>query len=185
MAQTSLIRVAEFVSAHVSKRRLPRVPDITNYRIVDRPLRLADACKADVITDGTQPCYDWDDDVIFMPSPAFFAIGRIWHRPTRYAHILLHELAHWSGHPRRLARPQFRVPGDLTYRREELVADITAALLCHDLAISKRPQLVHARYLQGYVDSLDNPEMELSIALAHANTAAGYLTAIARYRLSN
>lgn len=185
MAQISVFRVAEFVAGHVTKRRQPRLPGFGNCRIIDRPLLLASACQAQLITRGSQPFYDRGDDVIVMPSPTFFTIARIWHRPARYAQILLHELAHWSGHPRRLARPQFREPGDQIYRREELIADIAAAMLCHDLAISKRPRLTHARYLQAYADSLDSPEMELSIAVAHANTAAGYLTAVARHRLSN
>ena len=105
-------------------------------------------------------------------------------RPTAYASTLLHELTHWTGHRRRLGRPLYRDMYDETYCKEELVAELGAALLCHDLAISKHPALPHARYLNVYLAALPNASVDLSLALAYANHACAYLISLTRRQLS-
>ena len=50
-----------------------------------------------------------------------------------YYSILLHELAHWTGNPKRLAREFGTRWGDARYAAEELVAELGAAFLCADL----------------------------------------------------
>ena len=179
----TVISVAEFIHAHLDARPVPHLPGIAHTKIIDRPRLLAGACKARVVTAGTQPFYNVDDDVIVMPSPAFYTLACLFRRPTTYAINILHELTHWTGHRRRIGRRRHREPFDAIYVREELIAELGSALLCHDLAITSRPTLPHARYLNTYLAGLPNPAIDLAVALSYANQAVAYLTTIARREL--
>lgn len=181
----SLISINEFIHAHLDARPLPHLPTIARCRILERPRLVAAACKARIVTAGTQPFYDWDEDLIAIPSPAFYTLACLIRRPVAYAIDMLHELTHWTGHRRRLDRRRPRQPFDAIYLREELIAELGAALLCHDLAITSRPALPHARYLNGYLCGLPNPTIDLAIALSHANQAAAYLTAVSRREIGD
>ena len=65
-----------------------------------------------------------------------------------YYATLLHELTHWTRHPSRLAREFGRKRwGDEGYAAEELVAELGAAFLCADLAITPEPRADHASYI--------------------------------------
>ena len=181
----SVISIAEFLHSHLKNRPPADLPGITRLSAIARAQSLVAACNARLATGGWRPCYDPDADTIVMPSPFTSAIARIVTRPTVYALTLLHELTHWTGHQRRLARRRHRQPFDDIYAREELIAELGSALLCHDLAITSRPTLPHARYLNAFLAKLPYPDTDLSLALAHATRAAAYLTAIAHRRLSS
>ena len=184
MARThNLMTVAGFIHDHLDARPIPQLPTIASLSIINRSRLMVHACKAQLVTGGHQPYYDHTDDVIVMPSPAFYAFARIF-CPTAYASTLLHELCHWTGHRRRLGRQVFRQPFDQIYAREELVAELGSALLCHDLAITTRPTLPHASYLNSFLATLPNPAIDLSVALSHANQATAYLTALTRRHLN-
>ena len=178
------ITVAEFLYRQLVTRPVPRIDGIASLKKIERPLLVLRACKAELVTGGRQPFYDYDDDIIVMPPLAFFAIARVFTGSQVYAATLLHELVHWTGHRRRLGRPLYTEMYDTDYCREELVAELGAALLCHDLGISSRPALPHARYLNVYLSALPNPAIDLSLALSHANHAAAYLTTLTRRQLS-
>ena len=185
MAKThNTITIAEFIFRHLETRPVPRINGIGSLKIIDRPLLVLRACKAELITGGRQPFYDYDEDVIVMPPPAYFAVARIFTRSKVYAATLAHEVIHWTGHRRRLGRPLYRDMYDETYCKEELVAELGAALLCHDLAISKYPALPHARYLNAYLATLPNAGVDLSLALGYANHANAYLISLTRRQLS-
>lgn len=54
---------------------------------------------------------------------------------------LLHELTHYTRHPSRLAREFGRKRwGDAGYAAEKLVAELGAAFLCADLAVTRSPE---------------------------------------------
>ena len=185
MAAThNTITIAEFLYRHLDTRPVPRIDGVASLKIIERPLVVLRSCKAELATGGRQPFYSYDDDVIVMPPPAVFAVARVFTRSKVYAATLLHELVHWTGHRRRLGRPLYKEMYDTDYCREELVAELGAALLCHDLAIASRPAIPHARYLNTYLSALANPTIDLSLALSSANHAAAYLTTITRRQLS-
>ena len=176
----TLLTVADFIYRHLDARPVPHLPRLARAKVLERAFLLARICKARVMTGGTVPFYNRDDDIIVVPPPAFYTVLYLVKRPTACAIDLLHELTHWSGHRRRLGRRQHREPFDDVYLREELIAELGAALLCHDLAITSRPALPHARYLNRYLAALPNPAIDLSVALSHANQAAAYLLGVAR-----
>lgn len=69
--------------------------------------------------------------------------------PEAYYATLAHELTHWTKHPKRLDREFWRKRwGDEGYAQEELVAELGAAFLCADLALTPEPGADHAAYIQ-------------------------------------
>lgn len=185
MAQPrTIITVAQFLHTHLKNRPRPDLPDLQRLATIARARALVAACRASLITGGSQPCYDPDLDTIVMPHPLFFRVARLYTPASKYALILLHELTHWSGHRHRLGRQPHRQQFDAVYNREELIAELGACLLAHDLGIAAGARLPHARYLNAFLATLPNPEVDLAVALSHANRAAAYLTTIAHRRLT-
>ena len=183
-SRSSTLSVYDFLIDHLKARPTIEVPGLIRLGPVAKALGLLSACEAKLVTHGTQPFYSPVDDVIVMPGLAFYAMRRTLLGATRYAADVLHEAIHWTGHNSRLSRPRHVEQFDATYAREELIAEIGAALLMADLRMSKRPILPHAKYLSGYLGTLANPGLELDIALARANQAAGFLVAVARDRIA-
>ena len=181
----NIVSITEFIHRHIDRRPRPYLPAITMHPIIKRPQILATSCKARLIIGRAGPFYDYDDDAICMPSPVFYTLARVFRRPKTFALVALHEITHWSGARNRLDRPRFKEKFDPTYIKEELVAELGSALLCHDLAITSRPALPHAAYLNRYLAVSTNPRVDLAVALSHAQMAAAYLVASARHRLPN
>lgn len=89
--------------------------------------------------------------------------------------VLLHEAAHWTGHPSRLAREYGKRFGDQAYAFEELVAELTAAFLCADLGVSNEPRLDHAEYVANWLQVLKNDSRAIFTAASAASKAADFL----------
>ena len=88
----------------------------------------------------------------------------------------LHELTHWTKHPKRLDRDFGRKRwGDAGYATEELVAELGAAFLCADLGITPEPREDHAAYLAIWLEALKHDKRAIFTAAAHAQRAADYL----------
>ena len=93
-----------------------------------------------------------------------------------YAATAAHELAHWTRHPSRLARDFGRKQwGDAGYAMEELVAELGAAFLSADLALTPEPREDHAAYLASWLAVLKEDNRAVFRAAAHAERAVGYL----------
>ena len=118
-----------------------------------------------------------------MPKPSWYRSWLGFKSPRRFANDMLHELVHWSGGARRLSRPLPREQFDPIYNREELIAELGAAILARDLGVARATMLPHARYLDGFLKTLINPEVELSAALTAANRSVGFLCSLARAEL--
>jgi antirestriction protein ArdC len=127
------------------------------------------ATGATVKEGGAGAFYRPSDDTITMPDRRAFADAEGF-----YA-TLLHELVHWTGAEARLNRPIRNRFGDPDYAREELVAELGAALLCCDLKLSKAPREDHAHYLAGWMQALQKNPMELWSAARAAETACDHL----------
>ncbi|ANP45995.1 ArdC family protein [Candidatus Viadribacter manganicus] len=121
---------------------------------------------------GTRACYNPTTDTIHLPPrPAFVSLAQ-------YFSTRLHELAHATGHPTRLARDAFLAPGPRStaaYAREELVAELTAAFLGAELHLPVDHLEDHASYLDHWLQILDRDPGALLSAAAHAQRAADFL----------
>lgn len=177
---SSTIEVVSFIHRHLSRRPAMSLGGLERLGSVRRAQAFVARCGAQIVSGGSQPAYDPQGDVIYMPNPCFYVLARLHMLKATYAICILHELVHFTSHASRLNRARHRQSFDEIYRREELIAELGSALLCHDLKITSTPTLPHAKYLNGYLRSLPNAGVELDIALAHANEGVGYLHALFR-----
>lgn len=99
---------------------------------------------------GNRAFYAPGADLVQLPEPSAFK------DPAGYAATKAHELAHWTGHPQRLARDFGRRFGDAAYAVEELVAELCAAFVCADLQIGTEPREDHAAYLDDWLRVLQD-----------------------------
>lgn len=144
--------------------------------LIDPALRIESADKffaatgADIRHGGNQAYYSGGSDHVQMP--AFEAFRS----PESYYATLAHELTHWTKHKTRLDREFGRKKwGDEAYAREELVAELGAAFLCADLALTPEPAADHAAYIQSWLRVLKEDKRAIFSAAAHAQRAADFL----------
>ena len=128
------------------------------------------ASGADIRHGGNRAFYSGGSDHVQMPPFECF------NSPESYYATLAHELTHWTKHPKRLDREFGRKKwGDEGYAREELVAELGAAFLCADLALTPEPGEDHAAYIQSWLKVLKQDKRAIFSAAAHAQRAADYL----------
>jgi antirestriction protein ArdC len=134
---------------------------------------------------GDRAFYRYSSDLVQLPRPEAFS------RPEHYFSTLYHELGHACGHPSRLDRftgeDQVGVYGSPAYAREELVAEMTAAMICGVLGIDPvkveaisplgEEDLIEASaaYLQHWIGVLKADSRAVVIAAARAQKAADYI----------
>jgi antirestriction protein ArdC len=97
---------------------------------------------------GFRACYQPGVDRVLMPRPELFE-----QREAYYA-TLFHELIHSTGHEGRLNRPSLGTQDLEAYGREELVAEMGAALLCGVAGISPATVENSAAYLAGWCKAI-------------------------------
>lgn len=108
-------------------------------------------------------------DEIHLPNVGDF------HTPEGYAETLFHELAHSTGHPSRLARDNDGACfGNETYAKEELVAEITAAMLAARTGITWDVQNT-AAYVQNWLNVLKGDRNMVISAAQQAQKAVDWI----------
>ena len=120
---------------------------------------------------GDRAFYQPSIDAVRMPE-----LDRFNSAEAYYA-TLAHEAVHWTGHDSRCARPFGKRFGDNAYAAEELVAELGAAFLCADLAISNEPRADHADYLADWLKVLKTDNRAIFTAASAADRAASFLHA--------
>lgn len=145
-------------------------PVIDGAERIDHAEAFFASTGADIRSGGNRAYYSGGSDHVQMP---YFETFR---SPEAYYATLAHELTHWTKHPKRLDREFGRKSwGDEGYAREELVAELGAAFLCADLALTPEPGTDHAAYIQSWLKVLKNDKRAIFSAAAHAQKAADFL----------
>jgi antirestriction protein ArdC len=130
----------------------------------------AQATGAKITHGGAKAFYMPSADRVQMPPFESFRDA------TAYYATLIHELTHWTKHPKRLDRDFGRKRfGDQGYAMEELVAELGAAFLCADLDLSPEPRPDHASYIASWLKVLREDKRAIFTAASHAQRAADYL----------
>ena len=138
-------------------------------QIVEQAERLITATEADFRTGGGEAFYHRGGDYIRVPpQPAFFD-------QINYYRTCFHELGHWTGHGKRLARDLTVRFGSEGYAREELVAEMTSAFVCAQLSI--QPTVRHADYIGNWLTVLRNDARAIFQAASMASKAADFILA--------
>jgi antirestriction protein ArdC len=137
--------------------------------IEPRAEALIAATGADFRIGGARAFYSPTHDFIQVPPPQAYFEPINWHRTA------CHELAHWVGHPSRLARDLSGSYGSKAYAREELIAEMAGAFVCASLGIA--PTVRHADYIGSWLEVLREDDRAIVRAASAASKAADYLLA--------
>lgn len=157
----------ESVVAHVSPKSLEVCPLKTLLYIKDRlmvPLLYDSRSRA---------YYSRKDDYIVLPDS--------FHTEADHAATLAHELAHATGHPKRLDRFP-KEGGDIlgadvaekSYAFEELVAEMTAAFTCAELKVDGQHEQ-HVSYINHWIAMFEDKPKTLFQAASLARKAHDYI----------
>jgi antirestriction protein ArdC len=112
---------------------------------------------------GSRACYSPSADTITMPKQKDF------NNYDSYYHTFFHECAHSTGHISRLNRQLSNPFGSKLYAREELVAELTAALCGQHFGYDVQGQ--DAAYLHNWISALENDAGEIMKAASKAQKA--------------
>jgi antirestriction protein ArdC len=129
--------------------------------------RLLVESRADIRHGGSMAYYDPRNDRIQVPQRTAFKDS------AGYYATALHELCHWTGHAKRLARDLTGRFGACAYAAEELVAEIGSAFLCASCYL--KGSLRHASYISNWLQLLKNDKRAIFAASAKAQQAVDYI----------
>ena len=121
---------------------------------------------------GDKAYYNPINDTITMPQVERF------HSDEAYYKTLFHELAHSTGHAKRLNRKElieYDGFGKENYSKEELTAELTAAFLCAVCGIEQQIINNSTAYIQGWLKALENDQRLILKAATQAHAAADYI----------
>jgi antirestriction protein ArdC len=116
--------------------------------------------------------YRPSNDTIGMPSKSLFRSSE------EYYSTLFHELTHSTGHASRVGREgieQLNTFGSESYSKEELIAEMGAAMLCGVTGVAPVTIANSAAYLQSWINRLRGDSKLLVSAASAAQKAADYI----------
>lgn len=122
-------------------------------------------CKINV-KESNNAFFKPSTDEITVPLKGQFDSGE-----SFYA-TLLHEMTHSTGTESRLNRKHGKAFGDEDYAQEELVAELTSAMICHSIGINNTIQEENAAYLKGWLKSIKQSPNFLMSILGDVNKAS-------------
>ena len=108
--------------------------------------------------------YSPGTDSITLPTIKQFSNGK------EFYYTALHEMAHSTGHPKRLAR-KFGYQGTFLYAHEELIAELSSAVTGRDLGLAVLPRKENAQYLKGWLSEITNDSKYILNILQDVNKA--------------
>ena len=161
---------------NIDPAKIPTCPDDLE-KIVFNPIAQAQAIVESMKNppeirhrnNSDRACYYPAFDKVDLPEPEQFKSAE------KYYSTLFHELAHSTGHAKRLNRKEITEAsyyGSHDYSKEELVAEFAAAFLCGAAGIEQGILENSAAYIQGWSKSLrKNPKWAIHAAAAAQKAA--------------
>ena len=126
-------------------------------------------------------CYIPSKDEILLPEKEQFNQGgtaeEVYGAGYEFYSTALHEIAHSTGAEKRLNRiAKGDTFGSQSYGREELVAELTAAMCGHELGFNTAVEKNNAAYLSSWLKTLKEEPRYLVSVLADVNKAANMIS---------
>ena len=118
---------------------------------------------------GCEAYYEPTTDRVTMPPASLFSGF------DHYYATLAHELSHWTGHSSRLARDLKNRFGTAAYAAEELVAELSSAMLGAELGLPVTHLDSHASYIEHWLKLLRDDDRAILTAAAKAEEASSLL----------
>ena len=124
------------------------------------------------IVTGNRACYNRRDDEVTMPDMQLFDSAE------EYYSTLYHEGVHSTGHESRIGRDLTGSFGSGSYSREELVAELGAAMLCGHVGIANKTIENSKAYCQSWASKLKADAKLIVKASGAAQKAADYMLGV-------
>jgi len=160
-----------FNAGQVDRYMAPALPVLPEPERIGHAEAFFAALGADIRHGGNRACYVPSLDQVRMPPfPAFCDA-------VAYYATLAHEATHLTGHPSRCNRDLRGWFGEEAYAAEELVAELGAAFICADLALTPEPRSDHAAYVASWLKVLRGDKRAIFAAAAKAQQAADWMHA--------
>ena len=126
--------------------------------------------------EGAGASYSPSKDEITVPMKAQFKIHdtpeEVYKDGMEYYSSIAHEMAHSTGIEKRLGRDMEGHFGDKKYAKEELVAELTAAMVGNTMGFDKRILDNNAKYVDGWMDTLKKEPRFILSVMADVNKAS-------------
>lgn len=181
--QTTLAEVKPEMIERLKKQFTPAVERTIDGMYVNE--------KLDALIGGAWVCpitckeqnrafYSINDDAITLPTKEQFNLGgtaeEVYRAGQEFYATALHEMAHSTGAAERLNRvDKAKRFGDKEYGREELVAELTAAMCGHELGFNVAVQKNNAAYLSSWLKIIKQEPSFLISVLADVSKATSYI----------
>lgn len=134
------------------------------------------SCRVRLDTTGNEAFYNPRADLIVMPPARHFIDTDTQSSTEAYYAVLLHELAHWTGRTGRTGRLDgVNLHDEVSYAREELVAEATAVIVLRGLGFPPSQLAAHATYFQYWLKRSGEPGEAQRYVEREAETAARFI----------
>ena len=181
--QTNMSEVnKEKYDAVVSQFRKTDVLTITDgmyvNKAIDRMMEKQEwVCKIQYDKEEKGAYYNPAKDIVVLPTKAQFRIHpddpeECFKDGQEYYGTALHEMAHSTGHPSRLDRLKPAAFGSPEYAKEELVAELTSAMVGNTLGFDRRISDNNVAYLQNWTSALRKEPKFIVSVMADVNKAS-------------
>ena len=181
VAQTNLSEVQpERMKKLMEKFKLPELRDTEGmyaHPALDRMIQTQEwlcPIKADKQEDGAY--YSPSRDIVVLPMKAQFNIGDTpedtYRGGMEFYSTMLHEMTHSTMTPERLNREMGGKFGDPKYAKEELVAELTAAMISHSMGFDSKITDNSAAYLDSWIGVLKKEPKFIVSIMADVNKAS-------------
>lgn len=181
--QTNMSEVnKEKYDAVVSQFRKTDVPTITDgmyvNKAIDRMMEKQEwVCKIQYDKEEKGAYYNPAKDIVVLPTKAQFRIHpddpeECFKDGQEYYGTALHEMAHSTGHSSRLDRLKPAAFGSPEYAKEELVAELTSAMVGNTLGFDRRISDNNVAYLQNWTSALRKEPKFIVSVMADVNKAS-------------
>jgi antirestriction protein ArdC len=181
--QTNMSEVnKEKYDAVVSQFRKTDAPTITDgmyvNKAIDRMMEKQEwVCKIQYDKEEKGAYYNPAKDIVVLPTKAQFRIHpddpeECFKDGQEYYGTALHEMAHSTGHPSRLDRLKPAAFGSPEYAKEELVAELTSAMVGNTLGFDRRISDNNVAYLQNWTSALRKEPKFIVTVMADVNKAS-------------
>lgn len=181
VAQTNLAEIQpERMQKLLDRFKVPEVRDTEGmyaHAALDRMVQTQQwlcPIQADKRVDGA--FYSPSQDRIVVPMKAQFNIGSMPEETYRggmeYYSTMLHEMTHSTMTPERLNRETGGRFGDPKYAKEELVAELTAAMISHSMGFDSKVTDNSAAYLDSWIGTLKQEPKFIVSVMADVNRAS-------------
>lgn len=163
----------------------PRADGVTLAEVLglEQTKAVANVAEAEAIINAMQdkPKFVDSDSAWYRPSADTIGLPTTFHTSEERSATTFHELVHSTGHASRLKRAevmQTNFFGSEAYSKEELVAELGAAMLCGVCGISPATQANSAAYLAAWIKKLRGDSKLVVSAASAAQKAADYIRGI-------